>query len=646
MNIRNLLLLLFSQLWIMVSSRTRIIGGGRAEPGRFPYAVSFKDNLGHFCGGSLISRDVVLSAAHCDIYQNKAVIGRHDLNTDEGEEMKVASTLRHPEYNDITTNNDIMLVFLEEPTDQSAEFVKLNYDASSPEISAPVTVAGWGLTGVAESSVSDVLMTVEVNTISNEECEQSDGLIGGWPASYDGKITDNMLCAKDDGEDSCQGDSGGPLVLQGLDGSADVQVGVVSWGFGCANKDFPGVYTRVSSAYDWIREEVCMRSLHPPAEFECDDLPTKAPVITPSPTPFPSYTPTGTTPLTTYPPTTTRPTRYPVTPCTDNTPGWVDVDGYGCEWWEVNDSPGCPLYGDEYEGTMGVANNNCCYCIDETHMPTSRPTEDGIATPEPTSSPTEGDVATLDPTSSPTEDNLSTLEPTSSPVEDGIAKSPTSPTQLCTDTLNWMDAWGHGCDWYRSTDDPGCPTHENILLAIFEVFTGSAIDNCCYCNGETPMQTSSPIEDGLATPEPTSSSAEDDLAVPEPTTSPTEDDIATPGPSSSPTEDVLAPLEPTSSPTEDDLATLEPTLQPASAEETLTPTLQQDSPTKQPMTEDKNSTPDPPLICTDTPDWEDASGGICEWYETNDFPGCPIFGNSYEGAFGLANDNCCHCVTD
>ena len=92
--------------------------------------------------------------------------------------MKVTSTVWHPEYNDITTNNDIMLVFLEEPTDQSAEIVKLNYDASSPEIGAPVTVAGWGLTDLAESSVLDVLMTVEINKISNEECELSKGIIG------------------------------------------------------------------------------------------------------------------------------------------------------------------------------------------------------------------------------------------------------------------------------------------------------------------------------------------------------------------------------------------------------------------------------------------------------------------------------------
>ncbi len=92
-----------------------------------------------------------------------------------------------------------------------------------------------------------------------------------------------MICANDSGEDSCQGDSGGPLVMKGSDGSADVQVGVVSWGVGCAHKDFPGVYALVLSAYDWIREEVCRSSSYPPAKFDCDNL-----VIVPRPTRAPT----------------------------------------------------------------------------------------------------------------------------------------------------------------------------------------------------------------------------------------------------------------------------------------------------------------------------------------------------------------------
>ena len=87
-------------------------------------------------------------------------------------------------------------------------------------------------------------MEVDVNVITNEECDKSDGEFG----SYEGQITSNMLCAREEGggEDSCQGDSGGPLVIKGANASEDVQVGVVSWGIGCASKDYRGVYARVS----------------------------------------------------------------------------------------------------------------------------------------------------------------------------------------------------------------------------------------------------------------------------------------------------------------------------------------------------------------------------------------------------------------
>ena len=112
--------------------------------------------------------------------------------------------------------------------------------------------------------------------------------------------------------------------------------------------------------------------------------------------------------------------------------------------------------------------------------------------------------------------------------------------------------------------------------------------------------------------------------------SPIEDSLAAPEPTSSTTEDDLAVTEPTSSPTEDYIPTLEPTLQPTGADETLTLTLQSDSPTKQPPIEARNSTTNPPLLCTDTPNWEDTTGDVYELCETNDFPGCPIFRNSYE----------------
>ena len=99
----------------------------------------------------------------------------------------MASTVRHPEYNehsyydftdnDFTMDNDVMLVFLENPTDSTIGFVKVNSDESTPEIGTPVRVSGWGDT--AEFSFSkNVLMAVELNSISNTECSASEGYLG------------------------------------------------------------------------------------------------------------------------------------------------------------------------------------------------------------------------------------------------------------------------------------------------------------------------------------------------------------------------------------------------------------------------------------------------------------------------------------
>jgi hypothetical protein len=250
----------------------RIIGGSEAVEDRYSYAVSLQDsNGGHYCGGSLIARDVVLTAAHCQGVGYKVVLGRHDLDDYDGEALFVKQELPHPEYNEALTDNDFMLMFLDGgSTAENVVTVRLNSESVVPAPGQNAMVMGWGDTDASTlyQDISDVLMHVDLRVVSNLKCSASKG--DAWPYdTYNGKITDNMLCASADGQDSCQGDSGGPLVMNGGDAGYDMQIGVVSWGIGCAS-EFPGVYARVSQAYEWIQSEVCSKSNYASdAGFDC-----------------------------------------------------------------------------------------------------------------------------------------------------------------------------------------------------------------------------------------------------------------------------------------------------------------------------------------------------------------------------------------
>jgi hypothetical protein len=157
-----------------------------------------------------------------------------------------------------------------------------------------------------------------------------------------------MMCARANGKDSCQSDSGGPLIIKGDDANSDLQVGVVSWGLGCASDSFPGVYARVSRGYEWIQREVCNKSKYASeAGFDCGPFPTNPPISSPTNPPVVVATP------------------YPDPSCTD-TVEWVDSDGYGCDWYVANDYPGCPGYGTWDSTGMGsMAKDNCCFCMTE-----------------------------------------------------------------------------------------------------------------------------------------------------------------------------------------------------------------------------------------------------------------------------------------
>lgn len=134
-------------------------------------------------------------------------------------------------------------------------------------------VMGWGKPTINGTEPrSDVLQQAELYYIPNEKCRNLTGFTPtGDYVNLTDRIFDISLCAADfkEGDDSCTGDSGGPIILNGGNASSDVQLGVTSYGFSCANPTLPGIYARVSYVADWIAEHVCQLSLDPPSQYNC-----------------------------------------------------------------------------------------------------------------------------------------------------------------------------------------------------------------------------------------------------------------------------------------------------------------------------------------------------------------------------------------
>ena len=225
----------------------RIVGGTPARPGAFPWLVAlFNAKDPSFvlpvCAGSLITPSVVLTAAHCIASIQSAMVGRHDFSVMNEEGAEVFTDLKkavHPLYRLATFDFDYALIKLDRPYPNP---VLMNL-RTTPELPIEMTIMGWGVTaqdGVQPTTV----MEANVTRFDDVVCS----------SNYDPSvITDNMFCARQPGVDSCQGDSGGPIVIPGT----NVQVGIVSWGNGCADPIFPGVYARIDSGFDWIEQTVC-----------------------------------------------------------------------------------------------------------------------------------------------------------------------------------------------------------------------------------------------------------------------------------------------------------------------------------------------------------------------------------------------------
>ncbi|XP_029725054.2 trypsin 3A1 isoform X2 [Aedes albopictus] len=223
----------------------RIVGGIAVNITDYPYQVSLQRN-NHFCGGSVLNDRWILTAAHCTKGITNASVLRIRAGSTEVRSGGVLAQVRtiyfHPKQNS-WSNYDFSLLELKEALKLSKAVQPISLPAhdDSFEDGTLCEVSGWGNTRNAnESSLS--LRAATVPLYNQEKCSTVYKEYGG--------VSESMICAgyEEGGKDSCQGDSGGPLVCNG------VLVGVVSWGKGCAEPGFPGVYGRVTSAVEWISE--------------------------------------------------------------------------------------------------------------------------------------------------------------------------------------------------------------------------------------------------------------------------------------------------------------------------------------------------------------------------------------------------------
>ncbi|XP_037911282.1 trypsin-3-like [Hermetia illucens] len=223
----------------------RIVGGyAVSNISQIPFQISLQRDKSHICGGSLISKQWVLTAAHCtvDFMASRLNIRVGSLyTTSGGTVVQVDKIIEHPQYNDNIVDYDFSLLQLKpwSPTGVLHDPVRLPKQGADVADGVILTTSGWGNT--QDSSISSAsLRAVDVPKYNQEKCNQT-------YSQFDG-VTSRMICAgyKRGGKDACQGDSGGPLALNGT------LVGVVSWGYGCAVPEYPGVYARVASVRDWI----------------------------------------------------------------------------------------------------------------------------------------------------------------------------------------------------------------------------------------------------------------------------------------------------------------------------------------------------------------------------------------------------------
>ncbi|KAI9297752.1 trypsin-like serine protease [Neoconidiobolus thromboides FSU 785] len=238
----------------------RVVGGYEVKPQfKYTFMISIQYKSKQSCGGTIISYNKILTAAHCtfdDIKDFKVHLHRHDLSksiSDEGASIyNVTNRLNHPKFKSAAEGYDISIWTINKEDDKTNTIVypKLDPGELSVKTGLKLFAIGWGRT-VEKGDPSNTLLEVQLPIVDFNKCKnnyKSQGL------NLD---INTQLCAgyfEDMQMDTCQGDSGGPLFIK-IEQVYYI-VGIVSYGIGCASPDLPGIYSRVSFLSTFIQENI------------------------------------------------------------------------------------------------------------------------------------------------------------------------------------------------------------------------------------------------------------------------------------------------------------------------------------------------------------------------------------------------------